>query len=397
MKIALFGTGSFGMTMAIILARNALSGKNKLLTTKTQLSMYVRRRDLYDSLTTNRIHPDYPALKDIRIPDNLKFVNSMGRALAGATHCIFAIPSRFADGILQQIKPYFPPERRVLSLVKGFHLEEKHLRFSRISTLISHTLGVQPNHVASLGGPNVYTEIASNFHPNQPLYRPCNTVISSTSSDTALEFQRMFFSEGILRTYMSTDIVTSEISGALKNVYAIAAGAADEYAEGKGRGVNFKASLITRAAFEIGYFARALGGNADHVYGISGIGDLISTCSSGRNWKAGRLLERKLPIEQVEQEMLPNQLEGVQTVRVVNTFLKRLREINPNVRLEMPILEGIYRYVYEKLDFDQGAREIINRPMKMERRNDPFIDTEQLGEQEARATHTIRLSGAQGT
>jgi glycerol-3-phosphate dehydrogenase (NAD(P)+) len=272
--------------------------------------------------------------------------------------------------------PHFPEDCKVVSLVKGFHLDETNASFLRISTLISKSLKIPIEGVCSLSGPNVYQEIASNYAETNRMRRPCNAVVSSFNPSTAREFQEMYFAEGILRTYYSDDIVASEVCGALKNVYAIAAGASDGHHAGNGMGINFKASLLTRSAYELSYFVRALGGRPENVYGLAGIGDMIATCTRGRNWEAGRRIITGKPASQVEEEMRPNVLEGLQTLRVVNSWLRLLRRSNPALCLELPIFEATYRFVYEGLDFEEGVEQVINRPMKKEMRMDPYVAAE---------------------
>ena len=367
MKLCLIGSGSFGSTMAILLAKNV-----KKSAADAPISMFIRRPELLGALRDTRAHPDYAGLRTVPFPRNIAFTDSLSEALYGATHCVFAVPSRYAADTLGLMAPHCDRACRVISLVKGFYLDHDAANFYRISELIQAKLNVSPQHVATLGGPNIYTEILDNFAGPHSIYRPTNAVISSSSLDTAREFQEFYFSRHVLRTYVSQDVIAAEVCGALKNVYAIAAGAADKYRR-VGKGVNFKASLITRAAFEIGYFVRALGASQDGVYGLAGVGDLIATCSAGRNWSAGGALIEGAAPETVEQEALPNALEGFQTLRAMKKFLELMRERNPELQLELPILEGIYEFVFNGLDFDEGAKRIIDRPMKMERRSDPYV------------------------
>lgn len=358
--------------MAILLAKNAENPVKGLSPRDATITMFIRRQDLLEELRTSRIHPDYPAFQAIRFPGNITFTGSLTEALDDAKYCVFAVPSRYAAATLDLIAPHFEKTCKIISLVKGFHFDRNGTSFYRISELIQTKLGLPPVNVATLGGPTIYTEILANFAGPQPVYRPTNAVVSSISHDTAREFQERYFSPHVLRTYVSLDVIAAEVCGALKNVYAIAAGAADNYMD-VGKGVNFKASLITRAAYEMGYFARALGASQESVYGLAGVGDLIATCSAGRNWRAGGALIAGADVDAVERTMLPNVLEGFQTLRVMKAFLGLMRKRNPELQLELPILEAIYEFVFEGLKFDKGVDRIIDRPMKMERRSDPYL------------------------
>lgn len=371
MKICIIGSGSFATTMAVVLANNMIHRE-----IQTELSMFIRREDLFKALVGTRRHPDYEALKSVPIPSNLSFTRSLQDALTDATHCVFAVPSRYSADTLRDMASFFPSGCKVVSLVKGFSLSEDNARFLRMSTLISRSLNIPLANVCCLSGPNIYHEIALNYSDSKRTHRPCNALISSISSSTAKEFQELYFADGILRTYFSDDMVASEVCGALKNVYAIASGAADGHHSGAGMGINFKASLLTRSAYELSYFVRALGGKPESVYGLAGIGDMIATCTRGRNWEAGNKLVSGVPVVQVEQMMRPNVLEGLQTLRVVHQWLNALRSANPALCIELPILEATYKFVYEQLDFEAAVEQVISRPMKKEMRMDPYIATD---------------------
>ena len=354
--------------MGVVLGNNLLRNGDS-----TPVWMFVRRENLYDHLDRNRRHPGYEVLRKVPVPDNIFFSPSLEDTLKGATHCVFAIPSCYSANILRQMARYYPSACLMLSLVKGFFFDEQNAQFFRISSLISRLLQIPPKQICSLGGPNIYQEIALNYAEDKPIHRPCNCAISSINSATAQEFQRLYFAEGILRTYYSDDIIASEVSGALKNVYAIAAGASDGYHSGTGMGINFKASLLTRANYEMSFFARALGGKPDNTYGLAGMGDLIATCTRGRNWEAGKqIVSGKSPAE-VQKSMLPNVLEGLQTLRVLYRFMTIIRKANPNLSLELPILEATYQFAYGGLPYEEGVNQVINRPMKKEIRTDPYL------------------------
>jgi glycerol-3-phosphate dehydrogenase (NAD(P)+) len=138
-------------------------------------------------------------------------------------------------------------------------------------------------------------------------------------------------------------------------------------------GINFKASLLTRANYEMSFFARSLGANPDNVYGLAGMGDLIATCTRGRNWEAGRQIISGKSAAEVQQVMLPNVLEGLQTLQVLYRQITSVRNTNPNLCLELPILEATYQFVYNGLPYEKGVDQVINRPMKKEIRTDPYL------------------------
>jgi glycerol-3-phosphate dehydrogenase (NAD(P)+) len=354
--------------MGVVLGNNLIRNKDI-----TSVCMFVRRQDLYDQLQKNHRHPDYEALRTVPIPSNIFFSTSLKESLKDATHCVFAIPSRYSADMLRRMAPHFPSKCLIISLVKGFFFDDQNAKFFRISSLISQLLNIPPENVCSLGGPNIYQEIALNYSKDNPIHRPCNTVISSINSATAQEFQHLYFTKNILRTYYSDDIIASEVCGALKNVYALAAGTSDGYYSGKGMGINFKASLLTRANYEMSFFARSLGARPDNVYGLAGMGDLIATCTKGRNWEAGRQIISGKSAEEVQKAMLPNVLEGLQTLQVLHRLITSVRNANPNLCLELPILEAAHHFIYDGVSYEKCVYHVINRPMKKEIRTDPYL------------------------
>lgn len=367
MKIALIGSGSFGSTMSIIIASNLLDRKDN-----TPIFMYIRREELLEALNKKRIHPDYPALKNVLFPKNINFSLSLEEVLADATHLVFSTPSKYAKSMLLSIKGKISKETKIISLVKGFFIDEDN-NFMRISTLIKEILEIDNANICTLSGPNVYTELASNYDIKNPIHRACNTVISSTSSTTAQEFQELYFAKDILRTYYSNDIIASEICGALKNIIALVGGIGDGSHNNLGYGINYKASLMTRAIYEFGYFVRAFGGNPMNVNGLAGIGDLIATCQSGRSTKAGLLFAKGYSVDKIKQELYPNEIEAFQTLTVVNQYIQNLRRNNPNVCLSVPLIEGSYEVVFNNISYDDMMNKIINRPRKKELRDDPYL------------------------
>lgn len=367
MKIAIIGSGSFGSTMSIILSSNLLDRKMA-----TPIYMYIRREELLDTLNKKRIHPDYPVLQNVPFPRNINFSQSLDEVLAGATHLVFSTPSKYAKNMLLDIKGKISKNIKIISLVKGFFIDDEN-NFKRISTLIKETLEIDYENICTLSGPNVYTELASNYDIKNPIHRACNTVISSTSSTTAQDFQELYFAKNILRTYYSNDIIASEICGALKNIIALVGGIGDGSHNELGYGINTKASLMTRAIYEFGYFVRAFGGNPMNVNGLAGIGDLIATCQSGRSTKAGLLFAKGYSVEKIKQEMSPYEIEAFQTLKVVNQYLQNLRKNNPSVCLRLPLIEGSYEVVFNNVGYDDMMNQIINRPRKKELRDDPYI------------------------
>lgn len=340
--------------------------------------MFVRRSELLEELQKSRIHPDYEVLHDVKLPDSIEFTSSLAETLNGCTHLVFGVPSRFAESSLEKIKRYIDLDSKVkvVSLVKGFHFDAETCRLRAISFLIRDMLHIPAEHICSLGGPNIYKEIASNYSICNPVHRVCNTTISSTDESTAAEFQQFYFTPGVLRAYRSNDILGAQICGALKNVIALMVGTGDGYKNHQGMGKNFSASLMTRASYEISYFIRAFGGHPETAFGIAGLGDMIATSLAGRSYEAGIKFAEGLSIQEVQSAMAPYEIEAFHTLQNVVRFLKGVRSKNPNIALELPIIEAIYDIVYEGIDIDQAVNRVINRPLKREMRTDPYFHLE---------------------
>ena len=368
LKIGIVGTGSFGTTMAIVLAANVSKWE-----TPPEIVMFVRRPEIFRKLSISRRHPEHDGLQDVELPDSIEFTESLAATLTGCTHLVFGVPSRFAESSLEDMKGLVDQKARVISLVKGFHFDARLCRLRMISSLIQDMLKIPADQICSLGGPNLYREIASNYSTGNRVHRACNATISSPDEGTAAEFRKLYFTEGVLRVYVGNDTIGAQICGALKNVIALMVGIGDGYREGQGMGRNFSASLITRASYEIGYFIRALGGRPETAYGLAGLGDMIATSLAGRSHAAGRKLAEGLSVEEVRRLMASDEIEAFHTLESVVRFLRELRIRNPNIALELPIIEAIYDVVYEGAAIDQAVDGVINRPPKREVRTDPYV------------------------
>lgn len=369
MKFALLGTGSFGTTMGVLLAKN-LKKRYK----NAYLYCYVREEKYLEEFRVYRNRKKYEALRYVQYPDNVTFSDSLEEVVRDADYLVFAYPSKYAYDTLRKISGFVQRKCKIISLVKGFYFQED--KFFRISSLISNVLGLPEDNISCLSGPNTYTEIAKNLDAENPQFKPCTIVISSVSTDTAKEFQKFYYLENCIRVYVSEDVVSSEVCGALKNIVALACGMADGYkGSEEGLGINFKASMITRAMYEIGYFSRGIGGAFEKVFGISGIGDVIATSFAGRSYKAGLELAKGLSVDEVREKFPDYEIEAFQTLYLVNKYLAYLREKNEDLILRLPILEGIYSIVYDRVDVRNAVEIIINRPLKSEFRMDPYIVT----------------------
>jgi glycerol-3-phosphate dehydrogenase (NAD(P)+) len=262
-RIAVLGAGSWGTALAVHLARE-----------ERWVHLWARDEALVAAMAAGAANPRY--LDDVRLPPGIVATSSLGVALDGAEFVVFAVPSHGLRAVIRAAAPLIPPQAVVVSAAKG--LEADSLR--RMSQVIDEeTAGQLP--VVVLSGPSFAAEVARGL--------PTAVLAASSNARAAGRVQEQFRGRG-LRLYASDDVTGVEIGGALKNVIAIAAGAV----EGLGLGQNAMAALITRGLAEISRLACAEGARRDTLSGLSGLGDLVLTCtgSLSRNRHVGIELGR---------------------------------------------------------------------------------------------------------
>jgi glycerol-3-phosphate dehydrogenase (NAD(P)+) len=230
----------------------------------------------------------------------------------------------------------------LLSCTKGI----EHGTGMRMSEILSQIFPSNP--IAVLSGPNLAVEVVRGL--------PTATVIGSANENYAIELQRLLGSEHF-RIYTSDDVVSIELGGALKNVFAIAAGITD----GLGLGDNSKAALITRALAELLRLGTRMGGNERTFFGLSGVGDLIATCFSkhSRNRRVGERLGRAETLAQIQADM-KMVAEGIPTAKSAFECARRLE-------VETPIIDQIYAVLYQRKPLLLAMQELLGRDPKAER------------------------------
>ncbi|HEV3484893.1 MAG TPA: NAD(P)H-dependent glycerol-3-phosphate dehydrogenase [Vicinamibacterales bacterium] len=269
-QIAILGAGSWGTALAVHLGRVG-----------HDVSLWGRDAALLDDMIAARANRRY--LPEIPLPDSVLTTTAMDEALSGAALVIVAVPSHGVRTVLRQAAAFLPRDAVLVSATKG--LEEQSLH--RMSQVITDEAGAR-RPVVVLSGPTFASEVARGL--------PTAVVAASTNADAASRVQAQFRSSAF-RLYVTDDVAGVEIGGALKNVIAIAAGAV----EGLGLGHNSMAALITRGLAEISRLAHAEGARRDTLAGLSGLGDLVLTCTGdlSRNRYVGIELGRGRPIREI--------------------------------------------------------------------------------------------------
>lgn len=331
MKAAVLGSGSFGTALGFVLAHKGWD-----------VLIYARNESLVADI--NERHENTHYLPGFQLPDNLQATTDVAEVLFASKLVVFGIPTQSLTSVIKQVRDLLPAGVPIVSAAKG--IEQGTHRI--VSEIFEEELpGKFHKSLAYLSGPSFAKEIVQKI--------PTVVSIASKNEEVALQIQKDFFCS-FFRTYWTDDVVGVEVGGALKNVIAIAAGVSD----GLNLGHNSRAAIITRGLAEITRLGKAKGANPLTFLGLSGLGDLVLTCTGelSRNRTVGYKLGQGMTMEQIAAEM--NQVaEGVATSQSAFELAKQLG-------LELAITEAVYRILYEGLDPSRAAYELMNRELKKE-------------------------------
>jgi len=313
MKIAVIGSGSWGTAISMLLADNG-----------HEVSLWSHRPEEAEKLEKEREHKRL--LPGIRLPDRVKVVSDVG-CVAGCDLVALATPSFAVRATVQSMKPFLTKDQIVVCLTKGFDRENGYCIFA---DTIRGVLG-QNHPVVALTGPSHAEEVGNRV--------PTAVVAASPSLTDCQKVQDAFMCK-TFRVYTVPDIVGAQLGGALKNIIALAAGVCD----GMGFGDNTKAALMTRGLTEMARLGVAMGGKRETFAGLSGLGDLIVTCTSmhSRNRRAGILIGRGRTARQAMEEV-GAVVEGYYATQGGYELSKKLG-------IEMPVCAALYRILYEDAD-----------------------------------------------
>jgi glycerol-3-phosphate dehydrogenase (NAD(P)+) len=326
---AIIGAGGWGTALAILWSKRGNS-----------ITLWGNDPERAAKLGETRENSEY--LPGVRLPDAIRVTSDIADC-SGADLIVFVTPSVALRAVAKRLQAASLKAGAVLlSGTKGI----EHGTGMRMSEVLHETF---PNHtVAVLSGPNLAVEIARDL--------PTAAVLGCRNHDCAEELQSYLGSERF-RIYSSDETIGIELGGALKNVFAIAAGAGD----GFGLGDNSKAALVTRSLAELLRLGTAMGGNPRTFYGLSGAGDLIATCFSqlSRNRRVGERLGRGETVEQIRAST-HTVAEGIPTAKSAFECARKLQ-------IETPIIDQIYSVVHEGKRPDQAMQELLGRDQKSER------------------------------
>jgi glycerol-3-phosphate dehydrogenase (NAD(P)+) len=328
-KVTIIGDGGMGSVCSMLLCENGIQttlwGHDK-----AQLTRIAAARENIIFL------PGHP------LPESLKFEPDDTKAMAGAELIVSAVPCQFDRGVWARLKPHVTADVPIVSITKGI----ENGTLLRPTQILAQILGNQ-NPLAALSGPNIADE----------LVRKLPATATVACKDPALSHQiQQAFNTPYFRVYTNDDLTGVELAGAMKNVIAIAAGIID----GIKAGDNAKAALITRGLAEIQRLGIALGAKEKTFDGLSGLGDLVTTCISpkGRNRSFGEHIGKGMSVKEV--------LGATQSVVEGAATCESIVELAKMNNVEMPITEAVYSIIKGQKTVREAIAELMTRQLKAE-------------------------------
>ncbi|TWI71596.1 glycerol 3-phosphate dehydrogenase (NAD(P)+) [Desulfobotulus alkaliphilus] len=330
-QIGVLGGGSWGTALAMLLADKGYPVR--LWVHEPEVAMEIRE------YRENRTY-----LPGIMLPENLVATQDMEEALKGKDLVLFVVPSHVMRETARRAAAMISEKSILVTASKGI---ENVTHKTMTGILKEEILQIPEEKMAVLSGPSFAREVGEK--------RPTVVTVASKAASNARKVQEIFASP-VFRVYTSDDVMGVEVGGAMKNVIAIAAGVAD----GMGLGLNTRAALITRGLAEIRRLGVAMGANPHTFSGLSGVGDLMLTCTGAlsRNHTVGQLLGQGKSLDEILKEMRMV-AEGVKSARSVYNLSAKLG-------VELPICNEVYRVLYEGSTPREAGERLMNRTLKQE-------------------------------
>ncbi len=326
-RIAVLGSGSWGTALSIVLARNGMS-----------VNLWGFFKEEIEDMETHKMNTRY--LPGISLPENIYLYTDIAKAIKEIEDILLVVPSNVFHSTLESIKPHLVKNARISWATKGFDISRRLLHET-----VKEIIGDVP--MAVLSGPTFAREVAEGL--------PTAVTIASNNTSFAKDLADYFHCDAF-RVYTSSDLFGVQVGGTVKNVLAIAVGIAD----GMGFGANARAALITRGLAELTRLGIALGGKMETFMGLTGVGDLVLTCTDNqsRNRRFG-LCIGKGESRAAAEKSIDQVIEGIANAELVHFVSQR-------VGVEMPISEQVYRILYESLSPKQAVLALLNRERKSE-------------------------------
>ncbi len=326
-KISVIGAGAWGTTLSILAAENGHT-----------VDLWSFEKDVADGINEFRENKKY--LNGFQLPQNIQATTDI-TAAAASDIILFVTPSPFLRKTIKAMAKIIRKDQVLVNAVKGLELETDKMMTDVIEEELSR------KDYCVLSGPNISKEISRGL--------PAATVVASADIKTAKLIQTALNSKRF-RVYTNDDVIGVELGGTLKNVIAIAAGVAD----GLMLGNNAKSALMVRGMTEITRLGVAMGGKAETFSGLSGMGDLITTCEStlSRNHFVGSEIGKGKKLKDIREKMY-DIAEGVPTAKAARDLAKKMK-------IEMPITEEVYQVLYENKDPYKAISSLMSRGLKNE-------------------------------
>ena len=326
-KVAVLGGGSFGTVLANIAASNGFN-----------VSLWVRDADQALRINSEGANTDYHP--ELKLSDKIEASDDLNKVINEAKLILIATPSSIFQNIIERIKPLIDNNAFLISCTKGILSDPFRLLSDVISDQIANDIGV-------LSGPNLAKEIADN--------KIAGTVIASENEELISSVKSVLSSD-TFKIYSSKDMQGVELAGALKNIYAIVCGMADSMNVGE----NAIGLILTRSMAEMSRFAVAKGADPITFLGLSGMGDLVATCTSklSRNYQLGYNLGKGLKLKDAKLEV-GQVAEGIRTLEVIKKESLKLK-------LKMPLVESLYNIVNNECDPNKLIDDLINNPHEVD-------------------------------
>jgi glycerol-3-phosphate dehydrogenase (NAD(P)+) len=327
-KISFIGGGSFGTALAVLLSKKG-----------SECSVWCHSENTINDINVRRENLRY--LKETTIPKRVTAYGDLGETIKNSQVVVLSVPSKAIREISRKIAPLLKGDEIIVTVAKGI---ENHT-LKRMSEIIEDEIQGHP--IVVLSGPSHAEEVA----------RDIPTTVTAASKDmvAARKIQEIF-SSNTFRVYTNNDLIGVEIGGAFKNIIALAAGISD----GIGYGDNTKAALMTRGMSEIIRVGTKLSGKAETFYGLTGMGDLIVTCTSmhSRNRRAGILIGSGKTVKEAIEEV-GMVVEGIEAV-------KAFYELKSRTNVDMPITTALYEVLFKGKDAEESVIELMGRKYKEE-------------------------------
>ncbi|MBS0012801.1 MAG: NAD(P)-dependent glycerol-3-phosphate dehydrogenase [Desulfobacterales bacterium] len=329
-KIGIVGAGSWGTAIAGMLGEKGY-----------KLDLWAWEAEVCSSITEKRENDLF--LPGVRLSENIRVSNDLDRVAGGKDLVVFVVPSHVMREVAGRAAQSLAADTVLVSAAKGIE-NKTHLTMTGV---LAEVLPKHQARVAVVSGPSFAAEVA----------RGLPTVVAAAAPDPEVAaFLQQVFSTPFFRVYTNTDVMGVQLGGAVKNVIAIASGIVD----GLELGLNSRAALITRGLTEIRRLGLKLGANPHTFAGLSGVGDLVLTCTGAlsRNHTVGKMIGQGKSLDEILSSM-SMVAEGVRTARSVYNLSNK-------INVEMPIAHSVYQVLYESLKPDEAVYQLMTRSLKSE-------------------------------